>query len=90
MSKDEVCVELIVVQEKERIGCPNNSDCTTHAENEEVAYYPFKFLEEKDTRMFFSCQYTAQQSGKFNYGIRVYPFHPQIDNIKDLNLVYWG
>jgi len=34
--------------------------------------------------------YKAQHSGKFNYGIRILPYHPDVDDIKDLNLVFWG
>jgi hypothetical protein len=47
-------------------------------------------VEEKDNIIRYSGVYKAVKSGKFNYGIRIMPSNPEIDNMADLNLVYWA
>ena len=46
--------------------------------------------EENDTIIKYSLYYKAPKSGKFNYGIRILPYHADIDDVTDLNLVFWG
>ncbi len=90
ISKDEISVELMVIKEPEKAQNGINGTSLTVMADPEISYHPLAFANEKDSKIFFSGNYHAERSGKFNYGIRVFPHHANIDNIQDLNLVYWG
>jgi len=57
---------------------------------EEIQYVPMQLLAEEGNLLKYKCRYTAHKSGKFNYGIRVLPDHPDMDDVVDLNLVFWA
>lgn len=46
--------------------------------------------DEKDGTIVFQTSFKAGRSGKFKYGVRIMPNHPNVDDCADLNLVYWG
>jgi phosphorylase/glycogen(starch) synthase len=58
--------------------------------DEDVRYVPMEIIEEAEGLLKYRGKYIAEKSGKINYGVRILPFHKDIENIFDLNLVYWG
>ncbi len=90
MIKDEIHVELMITCEGDPLHSILNGNPGDTACGAEIKYLPLTFVTEKDNNAFYKCSYKADKSGKFNYGVRVLPYHPEVDNIIDINLIYWG
>ncbi len=88
MTSDELKAEVLIFQEKE----PETLDYIggDGIPRENPTVLTLQAHEEKDTIIKYSLYYKAPKSGKFNYGIRILPYHPDIDDVTDLNLVFWG
>ncbi len=88
INKDEIIAQIIICQDI-------SEDNTTYIGKdiiccENMIEISMEFLEENSSIIKFKGEYTASKSGKFNYGIRILPYHKDIDDIMDLNLVFWG
>ena len=61
-------------------------------ENNSEEIFSFSLPLEKDNKLVYNLSYTAPSPGKCSYGVRVMPYHPDLDDcdLKDLNLVKWG
>jgi phosphorylase/glycogen(starch) synthase len=88
VTKDEVKAEVLISQNKEEE--PITFSGQEEMRFEEISYVPMKLSSEEGNLLKYNCVYTADKSGKFNYGIRVLPDHPDMDDILDLNLVFWA
>jgi phosphorylase/glycogen(starch) synthase len=88
MAKDELQAEVLIFQEREEEAIEFTGG--EFALRDNLASYQLQAVEETDAVIKYTLSYKAQQSGKFNYGIRILPFHPDVDDIRDLNLVFWG
>ncbi|MBN1755072.1 alpha-glucan family phosphorylase [bacterium] len=88
MEIPELKVEMLVVQniERERGDASNGFD----QENPEINRFPLELVEEQGTLLKFETSYKSNQQGKLSYGVRVLPYHPEVDDIIDLDLVYWA
>ena len=75
VEKEELSAQMIVFEEKK--------------ENL-IQVIPLFAVADDDTTIKYAGKYKTEKSGKFNYGIRVTPFHPDVDDTADLGLVYWG
>jgi len=42
------------------------------------------------TQLKYTGKYKTSKSGKFNYDIRITPFHPECNDTANLGLVYCG
>lgn len=86
IKKDEITAQVIIFQNK------TESDISFYDKryNEDIVIVPMDCLEDNGSIIKFNCEYTASKSGKFNYGIRILPSHKEIDDVIDLNLVYWA
>ncbi|MBN2351444.1 MAG: alpha-glucan family phosphorylase [Spirochaetales bacterium] len=88
MTKDELQAEVLIFQEQEEEAIEFTGGELSQRDN--LSSYPLEAVEESETVIKYVLSYKAQHSGKFNYGIRILPYHPDADDIKDLNLVFWG
>jgi phosphorylase/glycogen(starch) synthase len=88
INKEEIISQIIVFQDKTK------DDYTFSGEekryDEDITIVPMECIDENDSALKFKAGFTASKSGKFNYGIRILPYHEDVDDIVDLNLVYWG
>ncbi len=89
VSKEELSAQIAVVEDKKEevigyTGPPKG------LYTEDIQYIPMDLDAEDDTTIKYKGRYKASKSGKFNYGIRITPFHPDVDDVADLGLVYWG
>ena len=80
LSEDEVRVELVVMEAAEEGGMIHSSVIPM----EKVADG------ENDGTVRYSAVYRAIKSGRFFYGIRVMPFHPDLFCHQELGLVHWA
>ncbi len=88
ISSDEITAQIIIFQD-----CMEDSIAFLGEEKiccEELVEIPMNFHNEDLGIICFKGEFTAIKSGKFNYGIRILPYHKDIDDIMDLNLVFWG
>lgn len=52
---------------------------------------PLTLIEERaDGVLTYSVSYTIKGNGPYQYGVRVMPFHPQLDSIFESGLILWG
>ncbi|MDI6751949.1 MAG: alpha-glucan family phosphorylase [bacterium] len=89
VSKEELSAQIAVIEDKKEevigyTGPPKG------LYTEDIQYIPMDLDAEDDTTIKYKGRYKATKSGKFNYGIRITPFHPDVDDTADLGLVYWG
>ncbi|MDY6967444.1 MAG: alpha-glucan family phosphorylase [Spirochaetota bacterium] len=76
--KEELTAEMLIVQENQPQQVNN------------IEYLKMDVIEENGSAIKYRCKYKADSSGKYSYGVRVLPSYKEIDDILDLNLVYWG
>jgi phosphorylase/glycogen(starch) synthase len=88
MTKDELKAEVVIFQEREEEAIEFTGGDGALREN--ISACRLEPTEETDSVIKYTLSYKAKQSGKFNYGIRILPHHPDVDDIADLNLVFWG
>ena len=55
---------------------------------DEIIYVPFEALHEEGSLITFRGIFTAKKCGKINYGIRIIPHHPDVDDVFDLGCIY--
>jgi hypothetical protein len=84
VQKEEIRVELLMVE--------NTAEASSELEGEIIKKVILAYGEEKDGLLIYTGKYRAEHSGKFGYGIRVVPYHPELDecDIKDINAISWG
>ncbi len=88
LSKDEVTAEMVLIQDK---GDPDIS--FSHLEklhNDKIKYIPLSPIEQNGSEIKYGATYKAAEAGKFNYGARIRPAGNDIEDIIDMNLVYWA
>jgi len=88
VNKREIKAEVLFSQDK-------SEESITYSASKEltcgdIQYVAMELIEEQGELLKYRATYTAQKSGKFNYGIRILPYHHEITDLKDLNLVFWG
>ncbi|HEQ72429.1 MAG TPA: alpha-glucan family phosphorylase, partial [Spirochaetia bacterium] len=88
MTSAELTAEVLIFQEKEEELL--NFTGSAEVAHENIITVPMSQTEETDASILYIGKFIARKSGKFNYGIRMLPFHPDLDDLKDLNLVFWG
>ncbi|RPJ09482.1 MAG: alpha-glucan family phosphorylase [Spirochaetaceae bacterium] len=88
IDRDEIRAEIVIFQDLEEDALHFLGDDV--ALREDIALVPMTVAEEAADILKYSGMYKAAKSGKFNYGIRILPCHPEVDDHKDLNLVFWG
>ncbi|MFH0775593.1 MAG: hypothetical protein V2A53_08930 [bacterium] len=81
VSKEELSAQIVVIEEAKE-------EATSYTG--EIQYIDMSAETEDDTTIKYTARYKAGRSGKLNYGIRITPFHPDVDDTADLGLVYWG
>ena len=88
MTKEEISTQLIIVKDssKDSIGYGNKIEYF----DENYSILEMQLVQESGDILNYSIDYVAEQSGKFNYGIRVLPKHPGISDKTDINLVIWA
>ena len=88
LNKEEIRVQMVLIND-------TSEDTIAYTErpeyfDETLEYVELEFKEAKEDVLTYHCKYTATQSGKFSYGIRVLPYHPKLPEACDLNLIYWA
>ncbi|MBN1525477.1 MAG: alpha-glucan family phosphorylase [Spirochaetales bacterium] len=88
VERTEITAEVIIFQDMEEDTLTFLGEGSLP--HEDITVVAMEQKEEAMDIIKYSCVFTATKSGKFNYGIRILPFHPEIDDNIDLNLVFWG
>jgi len=88
VDKKEIKAEVLISQNKEEESITFSGSLEAQFEN--IEYVTMQLDTEKENILKYKCSYKAQRSGKFNYGIRILPYYPDIDDIIDVNLVFWA
>ncbi len=89
VSKEELSAQMVVVEDrKEEVIGYTGPPKGLYAE--EIQSIPMSAEAEDETTIKYTARYKAERSGKLNYGIRITPYHPDVDDTADLGLVYWG
>jgi len=90
VSKDELKAEMVVFQDKNQgeSTSTNGSGGTKYID--EFKYLTMNPIEETGSKIKYMCKFKGEKSGKYKYGIRILPYFQNMDDIIDLNLVYWG
>ena len=86
--KEELNVEMIVFQNK-RIKNLEYSEYWP-AYCDEIRYITMYPVEEKNNIITYRGNFKGDRAGKYNLGIRIIPNNRNIDDIIDLNQVYWA
>jgi len=88
MTSAELKAEVVIFQEKEEelLNFTGDERLALH----EMTLIAMEQTAETENEITYQGRFVAQKSGKFNYGIRIMPYHPEVDDITDLNLVFWG
>jgi hypothetical protein len=88
VAKEEIRAEMVVVQDKKE----DSITFTEHQRfyDEQIQHVEMELAEENELLLKYRGKYKAATSGKFNYGVRIMPYHKDVDDIVDLNLIYWG
>ncbi|OGJ89984.1 MAG: hypothetical protein A2248_10320 [Candidatus Raymondbacteria bacterium RIFOXYA2_FULL_49_16] len=86
--KDEITAHVVIIHDNRQGSIGYSGAISLY--DEEITYVPMEAVEENDTIIKYTGNYTADKSGKFNYGVRIMPFNRDVENLVDLNLVYWG
>ena len=88
VNKEEIFAQMIVLpdQSEDSIVYTGKNQYF----DETVGYIPMKLIKENDNSLTYHCCYKVTRAGKFNYGIRLKPYHPEIEDITDMNLVIWA
>ncbi|MDY6934980.1 MAG: alpha-glucan family phosphorylase [Spirochaetota bacterium] len=88
VTKEEIKAEMLVFQDK-MIRHSNYSDYG-RVNSDDIKYITMECFEEKNNHIKYIGKYRGDKSGKYNFGIRILPYNKDIEDIIDLNLVYWG
>ncbi|MBN1798713.1 MAG: alpha-glucan family phosphorylase [Spirochaetales bacterium] len=88
VNKQEIRAEVLISQNKDEESITFSG--IQDSQFEDIEYIPMRLISEKQNILKYECSYTAQKSGKFDYGIRILPHYPGIDDIIDANLVFWA
>jgi hypothetical protein len=88
IEKTEIRPEAVIIYD-------TRSENSTHTGqrlyyNDDIIYVPFELVEETESLLTYKGIFTAKKCGKVNYGIRIMPTHPDVDDIYDLNCIYWA
>lgn len=86
--KNEIQAQFIIIRDTYHYTIKFAEKSGIH--NENIQIVKMKASETDGQILTFTCKYVAEKSGKFNYGIRVLPFHPELSIPTDLNIVYWA
>jgi hypothetical protein len=88
LESSEIHAQLVIVRDPSDVF--SGSRYMKDVYNEKITYRDMQLQEDLADYVLFRCRYTAESTGKFNFGIRVMPKHPLVDDFTDINLVYWG
>ncbi len=58
--------------------------------DDEHVSYPMKMTEQEGNQVTYSANFKSNKTGRFQYGIRVLPRHPELCNKYETGLVYWA
>jgi phosphorylase/glycogen(starch) synthase len=88
VDKNEIKAEVLISQNKgdESIAFSGEGE----AQFENIEYLTMQLVSENQNILKYEGIYTAQKSGKFDYGIRILPNYSGIDDIIDVNLIFWA
>ena len=89
MNPEEIRAEMVIIVNEESLE-PAEDIGETRYYDGRIDSVPLKLTGQDGTLLSYSGAYTVERSGKMNYGVRVLPYHPDVENIYDLNLMYWG
>ncbi|MFH0921625.1 MAG: alpha-glucan family phosphorylase [Fibrobacterota bacterium] len=85
---EEIKAQLIVVQDRKESSIDFTEVRAFY--DEKIITIPMTLAEEKGAILRYHGTYKADKAGKFNYGVRILPCHPDVEDMTDLNLVYWA
>jgi hypothetical protein len=88
IKKEEVSAQIVLIQDHREGGITISEESGIF--DEKIRYIPMTASDEKDMVVRYTATYKAQAAGKFNYGIRIVPYHSELESVVDLNLVYWA
>ncbi|MBL8026292.1 MAG: alpha-glucan family phosphorylase, partial [Fibrobacteres bacterium] len=88
VDKKEVTAQVVMVQDKSDPAIDFST--TDRLRDEKIRYIPLTLVEEKGSEVKYSATFKATAAGKFNYGARIVPANAEIDEVVDMNLVYWA
>lgn len=88
LTKEEISAQLIIIKD-------SSHDSIVYGDKLEIydeyfSVFEMQLVAEKEDVLTYSINYVAQKSGKFNYGMRVLPKHPDLTNRTNINLIYWA
>ncbi|MFC2114723.1 alpha-glucan family phosphorylase, partial [Bacteroidota bacterium] len=88
LDKSELKAQLIVVKDSahDSIGYQEKVELKTDF----IQTLDMTIQSEDGDVLTYSCDYVADKSGKFNYGLRVLPYYQDCENPTDINLIYWA
>jgi phosphorylase/glycogen(starch) synthase len=89
VSKEELSAQMVVVEDKKEEEL-KFTEPPKELSSSEIQVIQMEVKTEDDSTVKYTGKYKAIASGKFNYGVRITPFHPDVDDTADLGLVYWG
>ncbi len=87
LNKDELKAQVVVVPDK-NLMTVNGNDPDIF--DEVVDCREMTLQKEEGDILEYSIRYKAKTSGKFIYGVRLVPFHPDDPGIADLNKIVWA
>ncbi|HPD66298.1 MAG TPA: alpha-glucan family phosphorylase [Bacteroidia bacterium] len=88
VNPEEIMAQLIIIRDTQHYSIKFSEKSGIH--NENIQVINMKQQKAEGSEISFNCKYVAEKSGKFNYGIRVLPTHPDMSAPTDLNIVYWA
>lgn len=88
VTKEEITAQMIIIPDHSEDSIIYTGKNGFHDEN--ITYITMKLASETDTLLTYHTCYKTTRTGKFNYGIRILPYHPDIDDVTDMNMVFWA
>jgi len=88
VNHDELLAQLIIIRDTKHYSISYSGKSQYH--DESIQVINMKLTSREENYCVFSCKYLAEKSGKFNYGIRILPFHKEMGAPTDLNIVFWA
>jgi hypothetical protein len=88
VDKTEVAAQIIVIQDKSDPAISFSQ--ADRLRDEKIKYVPLTIIEDKGSEVKYSARFKATNAGKFNYGARIVPANKEIEEVVDMNLVYWA
>jgi len=85
---EELMAQLVIIRDTQHYSISYSEKSGFHDESVQVVN--MKLSAQEENNCVFGCKYKAEKSGKFNYGIRILPFHNDMGAPTDLNIVFWA